>query len=167
MLVNAVLRCIAFNISYCKTQRLDLLNIYSLFVPSQVEAEILIGIKKKYEDVKLITEYLEQRKIKPIKSYVLKRFARYFLGDGEKSVISLAVKEKIERVLIDESKARAVARFNGLKPKGTLGLLWDSYKAENIDRKTLEVLSLELIEKGYQIKEELIVEFLKKIKELD
>ena len=160
MLVNAV--CDASPLIFlAKLKRLDLLNIYSLFVPSQVEAEILIGIKKKYEDVKLITEYLEQRKIKPIKSYVLKDLPD-FLGDGEKSVISLAVKEKIERVLIDESKARAVARFNGLKPKGTLGILWDSYKAENIDRKTLEVLSLELIEKGYRIKEELIVEFLKK-----
>ncbi|MEW6213830.1 MAG: hypothetical protein AB1478_01290 [Nitrospirota bacterium] len=90
-----------------------------------------------------------------------------FLGIGEKAVISLAVKQKIERVLIDESKARMVARFKGLKPKGTLGILWDSYRVGNIDGKTLEALSLELIEKGYRIKEELLVEFLKKVKGLD
>jgi len=35
------------------------------------------------------------------------------------------------------------------------------------DRKTLEAISLELIEKGYRIKEELLVEFLKRVKGLD
>lgn len=69
--------------------------------------------------------------------------------------------------MIDEAKARAVARFKGLKPKGTLGILWDSYNMGKIDRKILEALSLELIEKGYRIKEELFIEFLKKLKALD
>jgi predicted nucleic acid-binding protein len=90
-----------------------------------------------------------------------------FLGIGEKAVISLAVKEKIERVLIDEAKARTVARFKGLKPKGTLGILWDAYKSGRISKENLEELTLELIEKGYRIKEELLIEFLKKIKALD
>ncbi|MBI3354108.1 MAG: hypothetical protein HY034_04375 [Nitrospirae bacterium] len=53
-----------------KIKRLDLLNIYSLRIPSQVEAEILSGIKKKHEDAKLITEYLEQRKIESVKTYL-------------------------------------------------------------------------------------------------
>jgi len=88
----------------------------------------------------------------------------HFLGAGERAVISLAVRKKIKNVLIDEAKARAVARFKGLKTKGTLGVLWDSYKMGNIDRKTLETLSMELIEKGYRIKEELFIEFLKKLK---
>lgn len=50
-----------------KIKRLDLLNIYSLHVPYQVEAEILKGIKRKREDAKLITEYLRQRNINSIK----------------------------------------------------------------------------------------------------
>lgn len=149
-----------------KIRRLDLLNIYSLHIPSQVEAEILKGIKRNREDSRLITEYLKQRNIVPVKTSLLKDLPE-FLGVGEKAVISLAVKEKIEKVLIDESKARTVARFKGLKPKGTLGILWDSYKTGNIDIKTLETLSLELLEKGYRIKEELFIEFLKKIKVSD
>lgn len=150
-----------------KIKRLDLLDIYSLHIPYQVEAEILKGIiKRKREDANLITEYLKQRNIKPVKTTLLRDLPN-FLGTGEKAVISLAVKEKIERVLIDESKARTVARFKGLKPKGTLGILWDSYKTEKLDRKTLEELSLELIGKGYRIKEDLFIEFLKKIRTLD
>lgn len=114
----------------------------------------------------MIVEYLKKRKIFSIKTAIIKDLPDS-LGSGEKAVISLAVKEKIERVLIDEAKARIVARFKGLKPKGTLGILWDSYKIGKIDGKTVEALSLELIEKGYRIKEELFIEFLKKAKELD
>lgn len=149
-----------------KIKRLDLLNIYSLLVPSQVETEILKGLRRKKEDAVLIIDYMHQRSIKPAKATLLKDLPN-FLGIGERAVISLAVKEKIERVLIDEAKARTVARFKGLKPKGTLGILWDSYKAGRIEKKHLENLTLELIEKGYRIKEELLIEFLKKIKTLD
>lgn len=148
-----------------KIRRIDLLNTYSLFIPFQVEAEILKGIRKEREDAKTISEYLKERKITPFKISLLRDLPD-FLGSGEKAVISLAVKEKIENVLIDESKARTVARFKGLHPKGTLGILWDSYKAGNIDRNTTEALSFELIEKGYRIKEELFIEFLKRLKGL-
>ena len=85
------------------------------------------------------------------------------LGSGERAVISFAVKENIKKVLVDEAKARTIARFKGLKPKGTLGILWDSYKSGRVDRKTLEQLLLDLIQKGYRIKEEILVEFLKNI----
>jgi predicted nucleic acid-binding protein len=149
-----------------KINKLNLLDMYSLHVPLQVETEILKGLKRKREDANLIIAYLSQRKIKPFRTTFLKDLPN-FLGSGEKAVISLAVKEKIERVLIDEAKARTVARFKGLKPKGTLGILWDAYKSGRINKEHLEELTLELIEKGYRIKEELFIEFLKKIKTLD
>ncbi len=87
-----------------------------------------------------------------------------FLGSGEKAVISLAVKEGITKVFIDEAKARTVARFKGLAPKGTLGILWDSYKMEALDKDTVEMLVFDLVQNGYRIREEIIVEFLKKLK---
>lgn len=149
-----------------KIKKLSLLDIYSLHVPSQVETEILKGLKRKREDAGLIIAYLSQRNIKPIRAALLKDLPN-FLGIGEKAVISLAVKEKMERVFIDEAKARTVARFKGLKPKGTLGILWDAYKSGRINKEQLEGLTLELIEKGYRIKEELLIAFLKKIKALN
>lgn len=119
-----------------KIRRLDLLDTYHLHIPSQVEDEIIKGIKRKKEDAILIAEYLKKRKIFPIKTAIIKNLPDS-LCNGEKAVISLAIKKKIERVLIDEAKAMTVARFKGLKPKGTLGILWDSYKTGKTDRKTL------------------------------
>ena len=53
-----------------KIGRLDLLDIYHLHIPSQVEVEILKGIKRKKEDARLIVEYLKKRKIFSIKTAV-------------------------------------------------------------------------------------------------
>jgi predicted nucleic acid-binding protein len=69
-----------------KIKRLNLLDIYSLYVPAQVEAKILKGIRRKREDAKLIIDYLKQRNIKPVKTS-LSRDLPNFLGIGEKSVI--------------------------------------------------------------------------------
>lgn len=146
-----------------KIGRLDLLDRYALHIPSQVESEILKGLKRKKEDAKLITKYLEHKNLIHVKTVILKDLPD-FLGAGEKAVISLAVREKIEKVFIDEEKARTVARFKGLCPKGTLGILWDSYKNGNINKTKLEILSFELLEKGYRIKEEIFIEFLRKLR---
>lgn len=146
-----------------KIQRLAVLDNYELLVPSQVEAEIVKGLKKKKLDAKKILEYLESNHIKPVRIAPSKDLPE-FLGPGEKAVISLAVRENITRVFIDEAKARIVARFKGLNPKGTLGILWDAYKAGKIDRDATELLVLDLVQKGYRIKEEILVEFLKRLK---
>lgn len=146
-----------------KIQKLEFLSGYELFIPTQVEREILKGLKSKKEDATYIVEYLRNNNIKPIEIKQLKDLPQ-FLGPGEKAVISLAVRENIKRVFIDEAKARIVARFKGLNPKGTLGIIWDAYKSEKIDRETTELLALDLVQKGYRIKEEILVAFLKRVK---
>ena len=146
-----------------KIDKLSLLDVYELHIPAQVEAEILKGAKRKKQDAAKIADYLHAGSISPEKVSLLKDLP-HSLGSGERAVISLAIKEKINKVLIDEAKARTVARFYGLAPKGTLGVLWDAYKSGSIGRDVLELLTFELIQKGYRIKEEVIVEFLKKMK---
>lgn len=146
-----------------KVQRLDLLNDYDLCIPSQVEMEIVRGLRHKRENATRIIEYFEKRHIEPVRVSLITNLP-HFLGLGERAVISLAVREKIERVFIDEAKARTVARFQGLKPKGTLGILWTAYLSGVIDRENVEMLTLDLVQKGYRIKEEILIEFLKKIK---
>ena len=149
-----------------KIKRLNLLDTCVLHIPCQVESEIRKGFKRKKEDAKLLINYLKQHRYISTKVAILKDMPD-FLGDGEKAVISLAIRDKIEKVFIDEAKARTVAKLKGLYPKGTLGILWDSYKMGNIDGTTLEALSFELLEKGYRIKEEVFIEFLKKLKGAD
>ncbi len=146
-----------------KIDKLSLLDTYELHIPSQVEAEILKGAKRKKQDAAKIEDYLHAGNIMPDKVSLM-RDLPHSLGSGERAVISLAVKEKINRVLIDEVKARTVARFHGLAPKGTLGVLWEAYKAGLIGRDALELLMFDLIQNGYRIKEDIIIEFLKKLR---
>ncbi|RJR22795.1 MAG: hypothetical protein C4581_00370 [Nitrospiraceae bacterium] len=129
-----------------KLQKLKLLNNYNLRIPSQVEAEIIRGLKNKKEDAKQIMGYLKSRKIEPDKITILKDLPN-FMGHGERAVISLAVRDNIDRVFIDEAKARTVARFKGLKPKGTLGIIWDSFRSGALDKESVELLTLELVQK--------------------
>ncbi len=145
-----------------KIDRLDLLNDYELYIPSHVEIEILKGFKNKRENAKKIIEYFQNNKIKSIEVTILKDIP-HSLGAGERAVISLAVKENIKKVLLDETKARTIARFKGLNPKGTLGVLWDSYKSARLDRENLKSLSFDLIQKGYRIREEIFIEFLRNL----
>lgn len=147
-----------------KIQKLQFFDKYELYIPFQVEAEILRGLKNKKEDAKQIIKYLKNNDINPVNIKPVRDLPD-FLGSGERAVITLAVRENIKRVFIDEARARIVARFKGLNPKGTLGILWDAYKAGIIDRETTESLSLDLIQKGYRIREEILVEFLKKVKD--
>ncbi|MBI3753886.1 MAG: hypothetical protein HY266_07605 [Deltaproteobacteria bacterium] len=147
-----------------KIGKLELLDFYSLHIPTHVEIEILAGLKSNKEDAKQIMEYLRRRKATPVKIHILKDLPDS-LGAGEKAVISLAVQQRIYHVLIDESKARTVARFKGLKPKGTLGVLWGAYKKGKIGKDETESLSFRLLESGYRIKEEIFIEFLRRLKE--
>ncbi len=146
-----------------KIDKLSFLDLYEIHIPVQVETEILKGAKRKKPDAAKITDYLRVRNIRPLKVALL-RDIPHSLGTGERAVISLAVKEDIKKVLIDEAKARTIARFKGLEPKGTLGILWDAYKADLIGRDSLESLALDLIQRGYRIKEEVFIEFLKRLR---
>lgn len=55
-------------------------------------------------------------------------------------LISLAINERVDIVLIDELAARMIARKKSLKIKGTLGLLIDSYRKGLITVRQLEFL---------------------------
>ncbi len=146
-----------------KIRKLALLDRYTLYIPSLVKAEVAKGLKHNKQDARLIMEHLSRNNIQPSKVTPLKDLPP-FLGSGEKAAISLAVREGITRIFIDEAKARTVARFKGLAPKGTLGILWDAYKSGAVEKDTIELLVFDLIQNGYRIREEIIVEFLKRLK---
>lgn len=147
-----------------KINCLRLLDDYSLHIPNQVKDEVLSGLKKGKEDARFIIDYLEARKIEPVRVAPLKNLP-VSLGAGEKAAISLAVRLNLKKIFIDESKARSVARIYGLEPKGTLGILWESYRAGKLKTMEIERLMYELVEKGFRIKEELLIEFLRALKD--
>jgi len=57
-----------------------------------------------------------------------------------------------------------VARLYNLKPRGTLWILKEAQRKGVISSEMLKGLAFELVQKGYRIKEEILIEFLKSVK---
>ncbi|MEK6766072.1 MAG: hypothetical protein AABY49_07630 [Planctomycetota bacterium] len=146
-----------------KIKRLDLLSSYKIIVPRQVEEEILKGYKRQHKDASLILKFLKNSNVTKVDVNTIDTLPAY-LGKGEQAVISYAIDVGIKDVLIDEGKARAIARFYKLRPKGTLGVLHDARIMGVVDKEELEDMVFNLVQKGYRIKEEILIEFLKKIR---
>ena len=144
-----------------KIGKLDFLKGYSLLVPEQVIDEV-IGRNKEKDSSVLIEGWLQKNKV-TIKKTELLRSLPAGLGDGEKAAISLAMTEGVNAILIDERKARRTAKLLGLKPKGTIGVIYEQYLRGYIKRQECKYLVFELIKNGYRIKEELLAEFLQNI----
>ncbi|WP_048084493.1 DUF3368 domain-containing protein [Archaeoglobus profundus] len=72
----------------------------------------------------------------------------------------------MKEVLVDEKPARFVAKLLGLKPRGTIFVLLKALEGGLIDfDEFLDTLD-ELIRHGFRIKEDVIIEAIRKAKEL-
>ncbi len=146
-----------------KIGKLGLLEEYEVLMPKQVHKEILNGEKTGREDVHKIESLIKNDKIKVMESYIGKELEKQNLGDGEKAAISLSIAKKITIVLLDEKKARSVARFYNLHPRGTIGVLLEAVKKNKISKKEFKELIQKLIKEGYRINEEILFGLLKDI----
>ena len=145
-----------------KIGRLDLLRDYTVYIPIQVVREVAKGKEKNREGVLLLEEFFRRENVTKKKVEIFPTLPNN-LGEGEQAVISLAAKEGIPLILVDERKARIVARLHNLNPKGTLWILKEAQKKGMIGSEIVEELTFELVQKGYRIKEEILIEFLKSI----
>ena len=146
-----------------KIEKLDLLNKHEIIIPKQVHEEINKGAETGKEDAHKINALVEKNIIKLGEAEINKEIEKQNLGKGEKATISLAISRKIGIVLLDERKARRIAKFYKLKPKGTIGILIDAYKNNKITKKELIESIKKLIEEGYRINESLILKILNEI----
>jgi predicted nucleic acid-binding protein len=104
------------------TDSLDILRaLYDrVIVPLEVSEEILAaGPQAPGAEAFRKATWLECRK----ETIELPLYLRNSLDRGEASVIQTAVSENIEKVCIDESVGRRIARLNGLVLTGTAGIL--------------------------------------------
>lgn len=134
-----------------------------IFIPSTVFYETVTrGKEKMMEDAFVIENFInenEKNKV-TIVDVDFRGFEEIPLGIGEKAVIAFARRENIENVLIDESKARTIAKMFRLKPRGTLWVLALANSKDIITCHELKESVLKIVEKGYRIKEEILVRFL-------
>ncbi len=91
-----------------------------VLVPLEVCSEILQGglssfAVKEFNDATWLSKQHEPQTISP--------FLSQTLDIGEASVVQLALQRNISTVCIDEAVGRRVARLNGLKLTGSIGIL--------------------------------------------
>ncbi len=145
-----------------KIGKLDYLKDCKISIPQQVFNEILMWKNKGKEYYLILEDWIDKNKVNIEKVEILKNLP-LSLGEGEKAAISLALKKNVRIVLIDERKARIAAKLLDLKPKGTIAIIYEQFLNKKITKKECRNLILELIKKGYRIKEEMIAEFLQDI----
>lgn len=87
------------------------------------------------------------------------------LDSGEAEAISLAIELGAEVLLIDEYKGRNIARKNGVRVLGLLGVLIEAKKRLIIDSVKQEIDKL-LVDANFWISNELYSEVLKSVNEI-
>ncbi|MBU0757062.1 MAG: DUF3368 domain-containing protein [Nanoarchaeota archaeon] len=137
-------------------EKLDLLEKYTLFVPVEVAEEFGRKEDSRYFTIK---KFLKKKNVNVIKIDLLSDLPES-LGKGEKAAISLAKNKNILHILIDERKARNIAKAFGLVPRGTLAVLISALQNRKITKKECKKLIFELIRQGFRINQKLLAEIL-------
>jgi len=135
---------------------LDWLKRYRAFIPEQVLAEIRKG---EGNDVSAIDELLKKQGAQIVPVHALKDLPDN-LGEGEQAAISLAAQKHADFILVDEARARKVARLYGLHPRGTIGMIWEEYLKKRITKNECKRHIIQLVTMGYRIREELLLKIL-------
>lgn len=143
-----------------KIRKLSLLEGYNVSIAEEVLHEIKKG-RESSADADIILSLIESKKIAVKNVQILQQLDKYNIGKGEKSAISLAFREN-SLLLIDEKRARSIARLFGLKIRGALGVIAEAFDNKQINKHEAREIVRELIKAGYRIDESLLLEILKR-----
>jgi predicted nucleic acid-binding protein len=149
-----------------KVGKLELLKIFGeVVIPEEVKVEVVDkGKELEKADAYVVERAIEEGWIKVLKTELIDIPIK--LHPGERAVLSLAKTLGVKEVLVDEKPARFVAKLLGLKPRGTIFVLLKALEGGLIDfDEFLDTLD-ELIRHGFRIKEDVIIEAIRKAKEL-
>jgi uncharacterized protein len=141
--------------------KIDRLDLLSHLAKIQIPSEVLEEIESKDD---LAKECIEQAcyagKIEVIKIAALIDEPIHI---GEKAAISLAVEIQPELILLDDEKAKKIARNYSLKPVGTLGVLLIAKKRGLITKVKPEIEKL--LANNFRATDDLIYQILKQANE--
>jgi len=94
-----------------------------------------LGKKEGCADAALIENAVKSGWIKIIKHSVARNFSGFGLHDAETGVISLALEEKFDLILLDDDAARELAKMLGLKVRGSIGVITEALQKRKISKK--------------------------------
>lgn len=105
-------------------------------ITEKVETEVVErGKKEGCADALLIEKGMQSGWIKVAKTQRKIDFSGFGLHDAEAEVISHALNEKFDLVLLDDDSARELARTLGLKVRGSIGTIIEALQMKKISKK--------------------------------
>jgi len=115
------------------------------------------GKEAGYEDAIIIERHTKKGLIKIIALSAKKRAEARRLAKeakihiGEATVILLAKSEGIDNIIVDDKKARKVARIHNLKPRGTLSVILELVIKRRLSKEEAKKYIDKLIRKGFRV----------------
>lgn len=136
-------------IALAKIEKLDILLIYDVVIPKAVFDEITKH-KKKY--VKELYKWGKDKVIEVMNRKAVE-YLELIIDKGEAETIALAEELNADAVLIDDLKARKIAKLRGLNITGSIGILLDAKDRGLVSE--VKPLLEELMKKKIRIRKEL------------
>jgi len=153
-----------------KIGRLGLLRAYGeVFIPGAVYEETVDrGLKKGFLDAKIIQREVEKGAIifkelakeQKKEAQELMKFAEIEVGEAEAIVLA---KDLNSELLIDDLVAQGVARALGFEPLWTTSFILKQLGEKKLSKKEAREIVEKLVEAGYRISEEVLIELLRKL----
>ncbi len=135
----------------------------TVIIPKEVYEEVVVAGKKGGYPDAVAVEELVKRGFIVVEEVEITRLLDAPIEEGEKAAISLALAEGIHEVLIDEVKVRRMAKLLGLTPIGTIWVLSRLCEEGIISKEDFKNPIFELVEKGFRIREELLIDILREL----
>ena len=149
-----------------KVGKLELLKIFGeVAIPEEVKLEVVDRGKELGKvDAYAVERAIEEGWIRVLKTELVD--IPIELHPEERAVLSLAKKLGVKEVLVDEKPARFAAKLFGFKPRGTIYVLLKALEKGLIDFDEFLNILNEMVKRGFRIKEDVIIESIRKAKEL-
>jgi len=147
--------------------RLDLLRAIfgKVLIPEEVRREVVDeGKRLGKPDASVVEKALEEKWIEVLSAEAI--HLPVTLHPGERAVVSLAKQRGIKIVLMDEPSARLAARLSDLEPRGTLYVLLEALRRNQLDLDGFLDVLRRLVEQGYRLREEVYLEVVRRAREI-
>jgi len=137
-------------ICLAKIGRLGLLDQYEeVLVPPEVLGEIERGLEAGHTEFLEIRGLVEGRLLRVRKAG--RPRAEWNLGRGEAAVLALALRSRVDEVVVDDRAAIGVAKYLGLRPVSVPFLLLRERRSGRLTQQSFEASLRQLVSTGYYL----------------
>jgi len=142
-----------------KIGRLDVLGPYAeVLAPPAVIAEVERGLERGHLEALQVRKLVETGRLHVRKSGRLR--GEWNLDAGEKAVLALALKERVDEVVVDDRAAIGVAKYLGLRPVSVPFLLLRERRSGRLSQEAFRDSLDRLLSEGYYLSAKLYRELL-------